>query len=54
VSRRDRLKAAAFVLVFVVYAITYWSLQPTCGPGEMRVRGMFMTECVARQWRQAR
>ncbi|MBN6819571.1 hypothetical protein JRF84_08205 [Methylobacterium organophilum] len=50
----NRTLGAVGFLALAIYGITYWSLQPTCGPGEVRVRGMFMTECVARQWRMAR
>ncbi len=49
-----RTAGAVGLFALAIYGITYWSLQPTCGPGEVRVRGMFMTECVARAWQIAK
>jgi hypothetical protein len=45
-SRGDRLIIAGGFLLLLTYAVVYWSLQPTCGTGEVRVRGFFMTHCV--------
>jgi len=35
------------LILMLVWGAVYWSLQPTCGPTEARVRGVFMTVCVA-------
>jgi hypothetical protein len=35
------------LIALIVYGVAYWSLQPTCESGEVRVRGVFMTACVA-------
>lgn len=44
---RDRTTGLGLLAALVIYGIVYWSLQPTCGEGEVRVRGFFMTACVA-------
>lgn len=31
----------------LAYVALWWAAQPTCHTGEVRVRGVFMTACVA-------
>lgn len=42
----DENKALIVLTLWAIGAIIYWSAQPTCDPGEVRVRGFFMTACV--------
>lgn len=42
----DRRVGGIGLMIWLIAAIIYWSLQPTCGDGEVRVRGFFMTACV--------
>jgi hypothetical protein len=44
---RDRTMHLAMLTALAIYGLAYWSLQPICEAGEVRVRSFFMTACVA-------
>lgn len=39
-------KTLILAAILIMVACLYWSLQPTCRDGEVRVKGVFMTACV--------
>lgn len=43
----DRTSARLILIGLLFYAFIYWSMQPACSDAEVRVRGVFMTYCVA-------
>ncbi len=39
-------KVWALMAVAAAVAIAFYTLQPSCGPNEVRVRGLYGTACV--------